>query len=294
MKGINIGRLTKAFVKTVSKNKSTILTVVGLAGLGATVYTTAKVAPKAEKSVNEARLAKFQARMAKENVRIIGANEELEDVDFEDLEAGKAIKEEEYIKEKLTMIERFKAGWKYYLAIIGVTGLTAAAIIFAHYIDAKMIAGLSAAYVGMKDKADVWAEEAKKKLGVDDYKEAKEDIANEIAEKANISDSDLKDDEVWIFDIATNRPFKSTLLKLKEGMLDNRDIMQTEGKIDWARFCANISEDEVHAKADEYFFTQDRNRGLEYVLEEQKGFEKRYILEYDEPEHYKILGISRY
>jgi hypothetical protein len=294
MKGINIGRLTKAFVKTVSKNKSTILTVVGLAGLGATVYTTAKVAPKAEKSVNEARLAKFQARMAKEDIRIIGADEELEDADFEDLEAGKAIKEEAYREEKLTALEYIKAGWKYYLAIIGVTGLTAAAIIFAHYIDAKMIAGLSVGMAAYKDKADAWAEEAKKKLGVDEYKEAKEDIANEIAEKANISDGDLKDDEVWIFDIATNRPFKSTLLKLKEGMLDNRDIMQTEGKIDWARFCANISEDEVHAKADEYFFTQDRNRGLEYVLEEQKGFEKRYILEYDEPEHYKILGISRY
>lgn len=289
---INVSRLVKTVVKTVSKNKSTILTVAGLCGLGATVYATAKVAPKAAKKIDEAKHEKFMAS-AKEKGLTVYSDDELDDVAYTEMEAGKAVKDSDYVNEKLSIIERIKVAWKYYLVIIGVAGATALAIIFAHHIDSKTIAGLSVAYAASEKKGNEWMQEAKKKLGVEEFKEAKEEIANKEAARVKIAETDLNEGECWVFDTNTNRYFKSSLLKVEKGFVEALGILNhEEGRLDWRTLCELIGEDEVHANADESIFTYDRNKGLPYSLEPIPGTDNRYTLEYDMPVHYKELGLS--
>jgi len=291
MKGINISRMGKTIVRTISRNKSTILTVVGLVGLGVTVYVTAKQAPKAKEEIDKAKLKKYIERIKKDGVYKSAEGAEIVIQEGDDLENDDTIKSLS-ASEKLTMMELVKATWKQYIWVVAVAGSTAAAIVMAHYFDAKTITALTALYATNKEKADKWMKEAKEKMEPEKYEEVKTEIAQEELQKTKIDDADLGPDEHWFFDLNTGRPFKSTLLKVKEAFIDAEGELNHEsGMVSWKSLCSYLGEDEVPEMFDDYLFTYDRNKGMSYELGEIPG-SANYTIEYDNPKHYSELGMK--
>jgi len=298
MKGINVSRLGKTAVRTISKNKSTLLTIAGLLGLGATVYVTVKVAPKAEQKVDEHKLLKYLQRMQAANVEVV-SDETLEQMDEDEMaefqekvDAGKAVFKHDYIHEKLTVIEYVKATWRHYIWVLLTAGATAAAIIFAHYIDAKMIAGLSVAYAASEKNRAELMEQAKKALEPEDYQKMQEELAQKKAEEQHVEEATLEPGKCWIYDAFNQRYFQATELDVERAFVKAMgDLNHRNGIIDNKFLCDEMGEEAPDYLSD-YVWTYERHAGLQHTLRKQAGRSDWYILEYPVPIHYKELGLA--
>lgn len=175
-----------------SKNKPTIFTVVGIVGIGVTVYTAVKATPKALEIKAEKEAEKYN-EIAKDHTP---TPEEC----------------------KLTVVEQVKATWRLYLpsVISGIASITC--FIGANSISSKRIATMTTAYQLSETAYNRYKEEVVKTIGEEKAKTIQSNVNQQVLNEHPLSTYEVistGDGDILIYDPFSDRYFKSDPEKIR-------------------------------------------------------------------------------
>lgn len=193
---INLPRLQRQIVRTISDNSPTILTGVSVLGVVGTAYLSVR--------------AGFEAHARLESIR----------EQYSDHFA---------IGGDLTKKEMFKLTWKCYIPVVTVGALTITSMVLSNRISNKRVAAMATAYslanAAFKDQLNL-SETFKKKIAETYGDDVVEKVENEAAAEVAKTQDDSKqimiigDGEVTIHDSMTGRYFKSDIESIREAVND--------------------------------------------------------------------------
>ena len=179
----------------VSKNKPTIFTVVGIVGIGVTVYTAVKATPKALEIKAEKEAEKYN-EIAKDHTP---TPEEC----------------------KLTVVEQVKATWRLYLPSVvgGIASITC--FIGANSISSKRIATMTTAYQLSETAYNRYKEEVVKTIGEEKAKTIQSNVNQQVLNENPASSKEIiftSSGDTLIYEPLSGRYFKSDPDKIKNAV----------------------------------------------------------------------------
>lgn len=184
---MNIKNISKDLGRFVAEQSPQILTVLGVAGVGVTVYFTHKAAFKASKEIEDERYTR-------------------------------SINQTITTPVVLTDAEKAKIVWKLYIPAATAGVMTVACIVASNRVHARRFAAIAAAYGVLSGDFDEYRDKASEMLGLKKSGELNEKLARETVVGNLPSGTVLPDGKTWFCDMATKRVFPSTMETVKSGM----------------------------------------------------------------------------
>lgn len=171
-----------------TQNSPAILTAVGVVGIVGTVFVTNKATTKANKIlVNEQYQRNIKATMP---------------------------------AEPLDRKEKFKLTWKCYAPVVGIAGLSIAAVIGAQYINMKRAAALAAGYLILEEKHEAYREKVEELLGKKKASDIDEAVGKDLIHRSGDQKITVHTGEVLCMDALTRQYFSSTMENIRKAEND--------------------------------------------------------------------------
>ena len=223
---MNINKLFKTSVTTITNHGPALLTAFGAAGVVGTAVLTAK--------------ATFTAA---EDIRVENESRDENGVD------------------EMTTLECAKFVWPLYVQPVMTGSLSVAAIIMSHRISSRRAAVLAAAYALNEGKLEEYQEKIKEKLGVKKEKDARDEIkqdhVNREVESKQLIFSPL-DGKVVIHEDYTDRFFYSSIDEINKAVNEINHEVLKEGSVRMSEFYDQLGLD--HTSLSDYFGWNEQNR----------------------------------
>lgn len=172
--------------RLITNNSPIILTAVGVVGVVGTVVVTHKATTKANQ---------------------ILANEQYQR-NIKRVSPGDA--------EPLDRKHKIKATWKCYAPVVGIAGLSIAAIIGAQYINTKRAAALAAGYMVLESKHEEYKEKVEELFGVKKASDVDEAVAKDLVHAAGDHKVTVHAGDVLCLDALTKQVFSSNMETLRK------------------------------------------------------------------------------
>jgi hypothetical protein len=194
-----LDKFLKDMEKIAIDNSPLILTVIGVAGTITTTYLTGKASFKAAKLIEDKQYAI--------NIENTGPERKV-----------------------LSRNEKIGLVWRVYVLPMSSATLTCAAIVGAHKVSARRMAALAAGYTMLDGRFEEYREKVKEKLGLKKEEAARDEIAQERADKNPPSPTLIINEGKSLFkDEPSGRYFESTMEDIKRAQNDtNYQILSKE------------------------------------------------------------------
>lgn len=184
---MNVKHITKNLGKFGSRELPQILTILGIAGAGATVYFTGRATWKAAQQIQ---------------------HEEI---------VGKVERGEQSFR--LTDKERFEKVWKLYIPAAATGVMAVGCIVAANRVQARRFAALAAAYGVLSGDFDEFRDKAAEQLGLKKSDDVNHEIAKKKVDGAALPPGYITPEgKSWFMDATTKRIFLATHEDVKKAM----------------------------------------------------------------------------
>ena len=184
---MNLKHITKDLGKFVTRESPQILTILGIASAGVTVYLTGKATWKAAQQI--------------QHEEIVG---KVENADH---------------KFRLTDRQRFEKIWKLYIPAAATGVMAVGCIVAANRVQARRYAALAAAYGVLSGDFDEFRDKAAEHLGLKKTDDIDHEIAKQKIDGMTIQPGAITPDgKSWFLEGSTQRPFLSTQETVKRAM----------------------------------------------------------------------------
>lgn len=184
---MNLKHITKDLGKFVTRESPQILTILGIAGAGVTVYLTGKATWKAAQQIQ---------------------HEEI---------VGKVERGEQSFQ--LTDKQRFEKVWKLYIPAAATGVMAVGCIVAANRVQARRYAALAAAYGVLSGDFDEFRDKAAEKLGLKKTDDIDHEIAKQKIDGMTIQPGAITPDgKSWFVEMSTMRPLLTTQESVKKAM----------------------------------------------------------------------------
>lgn len=176
--------------RLITTNSPVILTAVGVVGIVGTVIVTHKATTKANKAL---------------------ANEQYQR-NIKRVTPGEA--------EPLDRKDKFVLTWKCYAPVVGIAGLSIAAVIGAQYINTKRAAALAAGYMVLEAKHEEYKEKVEELFGKKKASEVDEAVGKDLVHGSADQKVTVQSGEVLCMDALTRQYFSSTMENIRKAEND--------------------------------------------------------------------------
>lgn len=184
---MNLKHITKDLGKFITRESPQILTILGIAGTGVTIYLTGKATWKAAQQI--------------QHEEIVGKVEN-GDQTF-----------------RLTDKQRFEKVWKFYIPAAATGVMAVGCIVAANRVQARRYAALAAAYGVLSGDFDEFRDKAAEQLGLKKTDDIDHSIAKDKMDGMTIQPGSITPDgKSWFLEGSTGRPFLSTQETVKRAM----------------------------------------------------------------------------